>query len=259
MPSGGFHNLIALPLQRQAREHGNSVFMDDDLRPYDDQWAYLSSIEKSSPAEVADLITRIEAEMPGGATGVRLPVDDENSDEPWKMSPSRKPRRPPITEPLPNEIDVVLAHQVYVDRTNLPPSMVAQLVRIAAFQNPEFYRAQAMRLATYGKPRIISCAELHARHVGLPRGCLDEAIELLKSNGAKAKLKDERHAGRLLDVVFLGTLHDVQAAAVAGIEPHNYGVLAATTAFGKTVVGARMIAARGVNTLILVHRRQLVD
>lgn len=93
----------------------------------------------------------------------------------------------------------------------------------------------------------------------MPRGCLDEAIESLKSNGAKANLKDERHPGRPLDVKFLGTLNDVQAAAVAAIEPHDYGVLAATTAFGKTVVGARMIAARGVNTLVLVHRRQLAD
>ena len=259
MPSGGFGNLIALPLQRSAREHGNSVFVDDDLRPYDDQWAYLSGLPRLAPAEVAALMGKAEVEMPGGITGVRLPVDDENADEPWKMTPSRRRYGQDVKELLPIQINVVLADQVYVDRTDLPPSLVAQLVRIAAFQNPEFYRTQAMRLPTYGKPRIISFAELHPRHVGLPRGCLDEAIELLKSNGAKANLKDERHPGRPLDVKFLGTLNDVQAAAVATIEPHDYGVLAATTAFGKTVVGARMIAARGVNTLVLVHRRQLAD
>ena len=259
MPSGGFGNLIALPLQRSARESGNSVFVDDELRPHDDQWAYLSALPRLSPAEVAALIVEAEAEIPGGATGVRLPVDDENADEPWKMSPSRRPRRPSVSEPVPENVEVVLADQVYVDRAGLPASLVAQLVRIAAFQNPEFYRAQAMRLATYGKPRIISCAELHARHVALPRGCQDEAVDLLKSLGAQPRIKDERHAGHPLDVKFLGTLHDVQVAAVAAVEPHDTGVLAATTAFGKTVVGARMIAARGVNTLILVHRRQLVD
>ena len=259
MPVGGFGNLIALPLQRHARESGNSMFVDDELRPHEDQWAYLSSLPRLGSPQLSVLITKIEAEMPGGATGVRLPVDDENADEPWKMTPSRQPRRPPVAEPVPSEIDVVLADQVYVDREGLPSSTVAQLVRIAAFQNPEFYRAQAMRLATYGKPRIISCAELHPKHVGLPRGCLDEAIELLRSNSAQARFRDERNSGRPLDANFLGTLHDVQAAAVAAIEPHDYGVLAATTAFGKTVVGARMIAARGVNTLVLVHRRQLVD
>ncbi len=116
-----------------------------------------------------------------------------------------------------------------------------------------------MRPPTFGKPRIISSAELHPHHVGVPRGCLDETVELLKLNGATAQFRDKRNADRPLDLNFLGTLHDVQAAAVAAIEPHDYGVLAATTAFGKTVVGARMIAALGVNTLVLVHRRQLVD
>jgi superfamily II DNA or RNA helicase len=259
MPSGGFGNLIALPLQRSAREHGNSVFVDDELRPHDDQWAYLSSLRRLAPAEVEALIAKAEAEMPGGVTGVRLPVDDENADAPWKMTPSRRSQGHTVKEHVPAKVRVVLADQVYVDRTDLPSSLVAQLVRVAAFQNPEFYRAQAMRLPTFGKPRIISCAELHPRHIGLPRGCLDEAIELLKSNGAEAQFEDERNVGRPLDVKFLGTLHDVQAAAVAAIEPHDYGVLAATTAFGKTVVGARLIAARGVNTLVLVHRRQLVD
>src|SRR5450631_4326477 len=98
-----------------------------------------------------------------------------------------------------------------------------------------------MRLPTYGKPRIISCAELHPHHIGLPRGCLDETIELLSSNGSTTQLEDERNAGHQLEVNFLGTLQDVQARAVAAIVPHDYGVLAATTAFGKTVVGARMI------------------
>jgi superfamily II DNA or RNA helicase len=259
MPSGGFGNLIALPLQRHARELGNSLFVDDDLRPHDDQWAFLSLQRRMTSTEVSSVIAKVEVEMPGGATGVRLPVDDENADEPWKMMPSRRPQAQPSKEPMPEHVDVVLGDQVYVDRSGLPSSLVAQLVRVAAFQNPEFYRAQAMRLPTFGKPRIISCAELHPRHVGLPRGCLDEAVELLKLSGATAQFKDERNAGRPLDLKFLGKLHDIQAAAVAAIEPHDYGVLAATTAFGKTVVGAHMIAARGVNTLVLVHRRQLVD
>lgn len=259
MPGGGFGNLIALPLQRRTRENGNSVFVDDNLRPHEDQWAFLSSQRRMSSNEVSAVIAKAEAEMPGGATGVRLPVDDENADEPWKMMPSRRRQAQPSREPMPEQVDILLSDQVYVDRTGLSSSIVAQLVRIAAFQNPEFYRAQARRVPTFDKPRIISCAELHPRHVGLPRGCLDEAIELLRLNGAATQFKDERQSGQALDVQFQGTLHDVQAAAVAAIEPHDYGVLAATTAFGKTVVGAKMIAARGVNTLVLVHRRQLVD
>jgi superfamily II DNA or RNA helicase len=259
MPSGGFGNLIALPLQRHARENANSVFVDDELRPYTDQWAFLSTLRRLSSAEITGVLAKAEADMPGDLIGVRLPVDDENADEPWKMPPSRQRRVQPTKEPLPDCIEIVLADQVYVHREGLSPSFVAQLIRLAAFQNPEFYRAQAMRLPTRGRPRIIHCAELHQRHVALPRGCLDETVELLKSNGTTPRITDERQSGTVLPVSFLGTLHDVQAAAAAALQFCDFGVLAATTAFGKTVVGAKMIAARGVNTLVLVHRRELLN
>lgn len=258
-PSGGFGNLIALPLQRTAREDGNSVFVDDTLTPFEDQWSFLSGLQRLSVQDVATSIAKIEADMPGGATGVRLPVDDENADQPWKMTPSRRRQGASIKEPMPKAIKIVLADQIYVDRTHVPSSLVAELVRIAAFQNPEFYRAQAMRMSTYGKPRIISCAELHPNHVGLPRGCLDEALDMLRGHSIETVLVDERQSGETLDLSFLGALHNVQSAAVAALEPHDYGVLAATTAFGKTVVAAKMIALRGCNTLVLVHRRQLVE
>jgi hypothetical protein len=132
-----------------------------------------------------------------------------------------------------------MADQVYVDRSDLPPIMVAQLVRVAAFQNPEFYRAQAMRLPTFGKPRIISCAELHPRHLGLPRGCLDEVRELLTSHGGEVRLSDNRASGTPIQVEFKGTPRKEQASAVAALELFEAGVLAATTAFGKTVVRAK--------------------
>jgi superfamily II DNA or RNA helicase len=258
MPLGGFGNLIALPLQRKARENGNSIFVDAALRPYDDQWAYLSSLPRLS----ADTVFRVvdEAELSGRILGVRMPVDDEHADEPWKMLPSRRsePRRTEAA--IPRSIKVVVADQVYIDRTELPPALIAQFVRLAAFQNPEFYRAQAMRLPTFGKPRIISCAELHLRHVALPRGCFDEAIELIRSHGATAILEDLREEGRGLpaDVLFQGELRRPQSRAFDALVAHDNGVLAATTAFGKTVVAAALIAHRTRNALILVHRRELL-
>ncbi len=258
MPLGGFGNLIALPLQRRAREKGNSVFVDDDLRPYDDQWAYLSSLTRLS----ADIVFRIadEAELSGRVLGVRMPVDDEHADEPWKMLPSRRsePRR--IEAAIPQSIKVVIADQVYIDRTELPSALIAQFVRLAAFQNPEFYRAQAMRLPTFGKPRIISCAELHPRHVALPRGCFDETVELIRSHGAIAILEDLREDGEALPtgISFQGELRRPQSRAFDALVANDNGVLAATTAFGKTVVAAALIAHRARNALIRVHRRELL-
>lgn len=258
MPLGGFGNLIALPLQRRARENGNSVFVDGDLRPHDDQWAYLSSLHRLS----ADDVFRIadEAELAGRVLGVRMPVDDEHADEPWKMLPSRRSEPQQIQAPMPKNIKVVVADQIYVDRTELPPPLIAQFVRLAVFQNPEFYRAQAMRLPTFGKPRIISCAELHLRHIGLPRGCFDETIELIRSHGATAILEDVRDDGTPLPagITFQGELRRPQSAAFDALVAHDTGVLAATTAFGKTVVAAALTAYRGRNTLVLVHRRELL-
>src|SRR5579863_2232984 len=259
MPIGGFGNLIALPLQWRARQAGNSVFVDDSLTPFKDQWAYLSTLPRN-PAETIITIAS-EAALSGRILGVRMPVDDEFADEPWKMSPSRRVRKAPIEAPLPTAIEVVIADQIYFERNVLPPALVAQVIRLAAFQNPEFYRAQAMRFATFGKPRIISCAELHARHIALPRGCLDELTGLLQSYGIEVRLRDHREFGQPLAdrVSFRGELLAPQHKAFSDLIIHDHGVLAATTAFGKTVVAAAMIAKRQCNTLVLVHRRELLD
>jgi superfamily II DNA or RNA helicase len=192
--------------------------------------------------------------------GVRMPVEDEDADEPWRMTPSRLREPGPINAPMPSKVGVVIADQVYIDRTELPPAMTARLMRLAAFQNPEFYRAQSMRFPTFDKPRIISCAELHPRHVGLPRGCLDEAIELIRAHGVEAVMEDLRTSGAPLSagVRFRGALYGPQVKAFDALAPHDTGVLAATTAFGKTVVAAALIAERARNTLILVHRRELL-
>ena len=116
-----------------------------------------------------------------------------------------------------------------------------------------------MHLSTYGKPRVISCGELFPEHIGLPRGCIEEVTNLFKSHSVKVEIQDERSAGRKIDVFFHGELRAGQKDVIARMLAHENGVLCAPTAFGKTVVAASVMSARGVNTLILVHRRQLMD
>ena len=256
LPTGGFGNLIALPLQRAVRVHGNSVFIDDSLRPFDDQWAFLSGLPRTTREVLTGLVRAAEQE--GRILGVRMPVDDESADQPWLMLPSRRHRAAPLVESLPSRVDLVLADGIYIDRTTLPPVIVALLIRLAAFQNPEFYRAQSMRMSTHGKPRIISCAELHPRHIALPRGCFDEALALLRSYQVEARVDDRREVGEPLPVRFLGTLREEQAVAFDALAAHDFGVLAASPAFGKTVVAAALIARRACSTLVLVHRRELL-
>jgi superfamily II DNA or RNA helicase len=151
-----------------------------------------------------------------------------------------------------------LANLVYFEKSELPQPLANQLVRLAAFQNPEFYKAQAMRMSVWNKPRIIGCAQNFPKHIALPRGCLDTALELLEENGITAEFQDERFAGDPIDVSFLGTLRSDQEVAVSAMLSHDVGILCAPTAFGKTVTAAALIAKRSVNTLVLVHRTELL-
>jgi superfamily II DNA or RNA helicase/very-short-patch-repair endonuclease len=257
LPKGGFGNLIALPLQKKARDRENSVFLDEQFRPYSDQWAFLSSVRKITRARIEALVR--DAESKGRILGVKLVVTDSDDETLWTAPPSRRRKEPPITSPLPESLELVLGDQIYFPKENLPPALRNRLVRLAAFQNPEFYRAQAMRLSTYDKPRIIDCAEDHTKHVALPRGCLAEAQEVLRALKIKEVLRDERFGGTSLSVSFCGSLRPEQQSAATAMLSHDTGVLAATTAFGKTVVAAWLIAQRGVNTLVLVHRQQLME
>jgi superfamily II DNA or RNA helicase/very-short-patch-repair endonuclease len=257
LPKGGFGNLIALPLQKGPRWQGNSLFLDERFEPYQDQWAFLSTVRRISRPQ-AETIVR-EAERCGRIMGVRLVVPEEDEEAPWTAPPSRRRKDAPILGPLPESLELVLADQIYIAKENLPAPLLNTLIRLAAFQNPEFYKAQAMRLPTYDKPRIIACAEEHPHHIALPRGCLEELEEVLRSLKIKPEIQDKRFAGIPLEVRFHGELRSEQRAAAEAMLAHEGGVLAATTAFGKTVIAAWLIAQRGVNTLVLVHRRQLLE
>jgi len=256
VPVGGFGNLIALPLQGLARSSGNSEFIDESCSPYPDQWAFLSAIGRVPRAKMEHLVE--EASSSGKILGVRIPLVDED-EEPWLAPPSRRQTPPEIREPLPSTITVVRADQIYLPRNALPPSLIARLIRLAAFQNPEFYAAQAIRRSTHDKPRIISCAGLTSHHVALPRGCFDAVLDLLVSIGISVTIEDCRLSGAAVPLTFTGALRPDQETAITALLPHDTGVLAATTAFGKTILAIRMMAERGRNTLVLVHRRQLMD
>ena len=258
MPKGGFGNLIALPLQHVPRGHGNSVFLDPDLNPHPDQWSVLSGIRRMELGEVERVVR--EAERSGDIIGVRRSVtDDEQAEDPWTLPPSRKKQDEVISGPLPAKVRVVRGNLVFVETEGLASTMLNRLHRLAAFQNPEFYRAQAMRMSTFDKPRVIRCAEEFPKYVALPRGCLGEIITLLESHKVAVDLDDQRFAGQQLDATFHGHLRPDQHAAANDMLAHDDGILSATTAFGKTVVAAWLIAARKANTLVLVHRRQLLD
>ena len=258
LPKGGFGNLIALPLQRKARDRGASVFVDGDWRPLPDQWAFLAGVERMSLVAVDSVLSRAARE--DGVLGVRsVGLSDDAIDDPWTLPPSRHQSEPRIAGPMPPKVMVVSANMLFIAKEGLPDALTNRLVRLAAFQNPEFYEAQSLRLSTFGKPRIIGCAEDFPNHLALPRGCAHEASNLIKNCGIELEVEDKRHAGTPIDASFQGVLRPEQAQAVDAVLGHQIGVLCAPTAFGKTVIAAALIAARKTNTLIIVHRTQLLD
>ena len=257
MPKGGFGNLIALPLQKTPRENGCSVFVDDLLKPYQDQWDYLAKVERVNLKSAERVIQSVN--MDGGVLGVKFVSIDESVEDPWTKPPSRRLDDKPIDGPFPAVVEIVSANMVFIPKEGLPTALMNRLVRLAAFQNPEFYKTQKMRLSTFDIPRVIGCAEDFEKYIALPRGCQDEAIGLIKSLGIRVNIRDERFNGATIDVSFLGELRPEQMPAVKEMLRHDTGVLCAPTAFGKTVSAAAIIAARKVSTLILVHRTQLMD
>lgn len=257
MPKGGFGNLIALPLQRGPREKGNSVFVDDEFRPYEDQWSFMSSIKRLTPAEVQNVVGAV---FPGDAVGVRRStIEEDYASDPWTWpSSGRLPVRV-VSEPLPARVSIELRNLVYVEKKDLPMAFLNCLVRLAAFQNPEFYSAQSMRLSTFGKPRVIACAEEFPNHIALPRGLLGETLALFDAHSITVEVSDHRFAGIPIEADFHGDTRFGQKEAAKTLAAFDNGILCAPTAFGKTTVAARLIAMRKVNTLVLVHRRHLLD
>jgi superfamily II DNA or RNA helicase len=248
LPEGGFGNLVALPLQGKARREGNSVFVDESFVAYPDQWAYLAQIKRITECEVDDILARYGSQQDFGE------LASTSESHPWEPP---KPLQL-SSEDFPQQLSAVKANMIYIPLTELRPKLLNHLKRIASFKNPEFFRRQNMRLSTYNVPRIISCAEITDDYLALPRGCEDEILSLL-SQHTSINLTDKTSMGQPISVQFNGTLRENQQRALEALTTHNNGILSATTAFGKTVVGAALIAHHRVNTLILVHTKALLD
>jgi superfamily II DNA or RNA helicase len=257
MPRGGFGNLIALPLQHEARQHGNSVFVDEEFKPFADQWGFLASVNRIQPSD-AELVVQ-EATRTGQVIGLRVVDNGEDEPAPWERRPSGRDPVKPVTGPLPREVKAVLAQRLFIEKAGLPPSLLNQLKRIAAFQNPEFYKKQRMRLSTATTPRVISCAEELPSHISLPRGCTPDVAALLSQHQVTLVVDDKRHTGSSLQLAFTGQLTAVQDQAARALVKDETGIFVAPPGIGKTVLGTHLISQRACTTLVLVHRKPLLE
>ncbi|WP_294083894.1 TOTE conflict system archaeo-eukaryotic primase domain-containing protein [Proteiniphilum sp. UBA5384] len=255
MPKGGFGNLIALPLQGGARKNGNSEFIDKNIQSYPDQWAYLASIRKMELSEIESLLTLLCEGNGLGELG-SLEKIVEVLFKPWE---SKRLEQNLEREDFPETLTIVEANQLYVPKERISPRALNRIKRLAAFQNPLFYKTQKMRMSTYGIPRIIHSLSETEEYIGIPRGCRSSLIDLLDGSNAKYVFDDKRNKGRQVNVCFKGALREEQDLAANTLLQYENGILSVPTAFGKTVIGASLIASRKCNTLILVHLQTLCD
>ena len=252
LPKGGFGNLIALPLQLEARQVGNTEFLNDGLEPHQDQWSYLAAVSRITPEQLGDLIADSAED---GALAVAAGRADR--DAPWR--PPRMLRDRLAETSMPESIEATIADRLYFERSALPAPLVHAFRRLATFSNPAFLELQRMRLSVARTPRVIACFEDLDRYLALPRGCLGQASALLAELGVRLELRDERSDGERLAVGFEGNLNDSQREAAQAVLPHETGVLCAPPGWGKTVVATSLIATRSRSTLVLVHRKPLVE
>jgi len=247
LPEGGFGNLVALPLQGQARRKENSVFVDNDFLVYKDQWAFLYNLKKIQESTIDQLLRLHYQEELG-----KLSMSSEN--KPWVT-----PLPQNITqEDFHAKVEIIKANKLYIPLKAVSAKVLNHLKRIAAFKNPEFYNKQALRLSTYAIPRIISCFDITNEYLAMPRGCEDATRSFLNDNAVTYTIIDKTNHGNKISVSFQGEEREEQLEAINALLPYTNGILHATTAFGKTVTAAAIIARKKVNTLILVHSKALL-
>ena len=251
VPKGGFGNLIALPFQGQAQKDGNSLFVDDRFEPYPDQWAFLSSLPKITPEQLEEALRKVCHHGDMGEL-----ADAEEKQVPWK----RKRTKTKLTRrDFPLQVRLHHSNLIYVEKKGFSQGALNTLKRLAAFPNPEFRSKQAMRISVYGVPRVLDCGYEDEEYIGLPRGCMDEILGLLDQYEVPVVLEDHRSPGHSIDVEFNGVLRPEQEPAARALLDADTGVLSATTAFGKTVIGSYLIGQRKVNTLVLVQSSALLE
>ena len=260
LPEGKLGNLIAIPLQGQALRKGNSAFVNEYWKPYKDQWSKLLHTRKMSEAEV-DAYVKSWCPEDNAMEMFQSDKVDEQEDSNLLLfgSNPKSSTRYFKTEDATGAVKIIQADGIYIDKRNLKPRLQNAIRRLAAYSNPQFFQNLALGFSTRETPRIVDDGYDEGNYIVLPRGCFEELKRYLSDAEISYDIVDKRQEGRTIDVSFNGELYPEQMVAAERLLAYDIGMLAAATAFGKTVIGANLIARRKVNTLVLVHTVEIMN
>ena len=245
LPEGGLGNVIALPLQGMALKSGNSAFVDENWNAYEDQLKVLAGTRRLTRQEIEDYLSLWYS------TG--FTSEDNGTDAPWDKNSEIE------VGSVKGVVRIVLADRIYIDSSGMSNKTKRQLRRMATFSNKQYFQNQAMDMPNYDESRFIYLGSDEGKYIVLPRGLREEILKKFDNAGISYKIEDKRTQGRELNISFKGELRESQIPAVETMLENETGILHAATAFGKTVVCCDMIARRGISTLILVDRADLMN
>lgn len=252
MPKGGYGNLITLPLQRQAVEKGNNVFVNEAFQMYASQTAVLQNVRRYSRTEIVNILKMFP-------DVILKDVNEREIEEDDRALPWEKKKEEKIPTDLPDSIDIVLYDKIYVPKAGLHSFLKKKIIGMTVFHNPEYYLARNLRKSVQDIPMWIQCFDEDADYLMLPIGLETTLKEICESYGVKVLSVDKRFGGQHVDVMFHGDLREKQIKSVEEMLAVSNGILHANTAFGKTVAAIALIAERQVNTLIIVDRVSLLN
>ena len=245
LPEGGLGNVIALPLQGMALKFGNSAFIDENWNAYEDQLNVLAGTRRLTRQGIEDYLSLWYST---GSTS-----EDNGTDAPWDKNSEIE------AGSVKGVVRIVLADRIYIDSTGMSNKTKRQLRRMATFSNKQYFQNQAMDMPNYDESRFIYLGSDEGKYIVLPRGLREEILKKFDNAGISYKIEDKRTKGQELNISFRGELRESQIPAVETMLENETGILHAATAFGKTVVCCDMIARRGISTLILVDRADLMN
>ena len=245
LPEGGLGNVIALPLQGMALKSGNSAFVDENWNAYEDQLKVLAGTRRLTRQEIEDYLSLWYS------TG--FTSEDNGTDAPWDKNSEIE------AASVKGVVRIVLADRIYIDSTGMSNKTKRQLRRMATFSNKQYFQNQAMDMPNYDESRFIYLGSDEGKYIVLPRGLREDILKKFDNAGIRYKIEDKRTQGRELNISFKGELRESQIPAAETMLENETGILHAATAFGKTVVCCDMIARRGISTLILVDRADLMN